>query len=194
MCLWGIIYIHIEKSKGQDRTLWHPCLQYPWRWHFAVHRNSEFSLWKGANKLGEKEPISLNKLVENANLDNLYSKPECRVISKAFSMSKNTAAVDILLLELRVTWSLSLMLWSVVLWHAGKPNWLVLSRLPRSICFWRIFRFTFSNSLPIVDRRLIGRRFYGNFWSLPGFGNVMIFASFQDFGKWDSRRQWLYFH
>jgi hypothetical protein len=37
-----------------------------------------------------KEPISLIKLVENSNLDNLYSKPECHVVSKAFSMSKNT--------------------------------------------------------------------------------------------------------
>jgi hypothetical protein len=42
-----------------------------------------------------------------------------------------------------------------------------------------------------VNKRLIGRKFCGNFGSLSGFGNVMIFASFQDFGKWDSRRQWL---
>jgi hypothetical protein len=27
MCLGGIIYIQIEKCRGQDRTLWHPCLQ-----------------------------------------------------------------------------------------------------------------------------------------------------------------------
>jgi hypothetical protein len=43
----------------------------------------------------KKEPISFIKLVENSNLDNLYSKPECHVLSNAFSMSKNTAAVDI---------------------------------------------------------------------------------------------------
>jgi hypothetical protein len=30
------------------------------------------------------------------NLDNLYSKPGCHVVSKAFSLSKNTAAVDML--------------------------------------------------------------------------------------------------
>jgi hypothetical protein len=42
-----------------------------------------------------KEPKSLIKLVENTNLDMLYSKPWCHVVSKAFSMSKNTAAVEI---------------------------------------------------------------------------------------------------
>jgi hypothetical protein len=50
-----------------------------------------------------KEPISLIKLVENSNLDNLYSKPECHVISKVLSIIKNTADIDILLLKLRVT-------------------------------------------------------------------------------------------
>jgi hypothetical protein len=45
--------------------------------------------------------MSLIKLVQNSNLDNLYSKLECHVVSKAFSMSKNTAAVEILLLKLR---------------------------------------------------------------------------------------------
>jgi hypothetical protein len=62
-----------------------------------------------------KEPISLIKLVENSNLDNFYSKPECHVVSKASSMSKNIAAIDILLLKFRVTWSVSLMHCSVVL-------------------------------------------------------------------------------
>jgi hypothetical protein len=31
-----------------------------------------------------KKLMSLIKLVENYNLDNLYSKPECHVVSKAF--------------------------------------------------------------------------------------------------------------
>jgi hypothetical protein len=48
-----------------------------------------------------------------------------------------------------------------------------------------------SKSLPVVDKRLIERKFCGNLGSLLGFGNAIIFASFQDFGKWDSRRQWL---
>jgi hypothetical protein len=81
-----------------------------------------------------KEPKSLIELVENSNLDNLYSKPEYHVVSKAFSMSKNTANVDILLLKLRVTWSVSLMHCSVVLWRARKQNWL---------CFGRILPLTY---------------------------------------------------
>jgi hypothetical protein len=36
-----------------------------------------------------KWPSSLIKLVENSNFDNLYSKPECHAVSKAFSISKN---------------------------------------------------------------------------------------------------------
>jgi hypothetical protein len=59
------------------------------------------------------------------------------------------------------------------------------------MCLWTIFRITFSNSLPVVDKRIIGRKFWGNFWPLPGFGNVTNFVSFQGFGIWDSRRQWL---
>lgn len=51
-----------------------------------------------------KEKLTnLFKLVENSNLDNLYSMTACRIVSKAFSVSKSTAAVDILLLKLSVT-------------------------------------------------------------------------------------------
>jgi hypothetical protein len=48
------------------------------------------------------ELMSLIKFTGNCNFDNLYSKPGCHVVSKAFSTSKNTAAVDILLLKFRV--------------------------------------------------------------------------------------------
>jgi hypothetical protein len=51
----------------------------------------------------EKKLMSFMKLTEKSNFDNLYSKPVCHVVSKAFSISKNVAAVDILLLKLRVT-------------------------------------------------------------------------------------------
>jgi hypothetical protein len=135
--------------------------------------------------------MSLIKLIENSNLDKLYSKLQCHVVSNAFSMFKNTAAVDILLLKLRITWSMSLTHISVVLWRARKTNWLALSILLSLMCFWTIIRITFSNNLLVVERRLIFRKFWGNFGCLPGFGNVMIFASFQYFVKWDSRRQWL---
>jgi hypothetical protein len=59
--------------------------------------------------------MSLIKLVENPNLDKLCGKLECRVVSKAYSISNNTAAVDILLLKLKVTWSFSLIHCRVVL-------------------------------------------------------------------------------
>jgi hypothetical protein len=45
------------------------------------------------------------------------------------------------------------------------------------------FSINFSKNLPVVDRRLIGRKFLGNFGFLPGFGRAMILASFQDAGK-----------
>jgi hypothetical protein len=31
------------------------------------------------------------------------------------------------------------------------------------MCLWTIFRITFSKSLPVVDKNLIGRKFWGNF-------------------------------
>jgi hypothetical protein len=52
-----------------------------------------------------KKVMSLNILVEKFNFDNLQSKPGCDVVLKASSISKNTAAVDILLLKFRVMWS-----------------------------------------------------------------------------------------
>jgi hypothetical protein len=43
--------------------------------------------------LERKKLMSLIK-AEKFILDNLYSKPLCHVVSNAFSISKNTAAVD----------------------------------------------------------------------------------------------------
>jgi hypothetical protein len=88
-------------------------------------------------------------------------------------------------------WSVSLIHWSVVLWWARTPNYLQLSMPLPSMCLWTIFRITFSNSLPVVNKRPIGRKFWGNFGSLPDFGNVITFSSSQGFGKLDSRRQWI---
>jgi hypothetical protein len=45
------------------------------------------------------------RFAENSNSDNLYSRPESHVVLKAFSTSKNIAAVDILLLKFMVMWS-----------------------------------------------------------------------------------------
>jgi hypothetical protein len=80
---------------------------------------------------------------------------------------------------------------TVMLWHAREPNWLALSWPLTSMCLWSPVRITFSKHLPIVDKRLIGREFWGNTGSLTGFSKVMIFASFQDFGKCANQRQWL---
>jgi hypothetical protein len=58
------------------------------------------------------------------------------------------------------------------------------------VCLWTIFRITFSNSLLIVDKRLMGCKF----WGILGPYQVPVtitFASFQGFRNWDSRRQWL---
>jgi len=96
-----------------------------------------------------------------------------------FGYLNKTAAVDMLLLKSRVTWSASRIYWSVVLWRARKPNWHGFSKLFPSMCLWIILRMTFSNSSPVVSRRLIGLRFWGNF------------DPCQDDGKRDNRKQWL---
>jgi hypothetical protein len=77
--------------------------------------------------LEREELMSLFKLAEKSNFHNLHSKPVCHVTSKVFSISKNAAAVD-MLLKLRVTWSGSLILCKVVRWFARNPNWLAFSR------------------------------------------------------------------
>ena len=59
--------------------------------------------------LERNELISLTMLTEKCNLSNVYRKPGCQVVSKAFSISKNSAAVESLLLKFKVTWSVSLM-------------------------------------------------------------------------------------
>jgi hypothetical protein len=51
------------------------------------------------------ELISFIRLVENSIFDDLYSKHWCYTVSTVSSTSKNTAAVNILFLKLRVTWS-----------------------------------------------------------------------------------------
>jgi hypothetical protein len=97
--------------------------------------------------------ISLIRLIENC-YSHIYvrvcSKPMWHVVSMAFSISKNTAAVDMSLLTFKVTWSVSL-IHSIVLCWTRKPNWFALSRPLSSMCLWKIFRLTFSNSLLAVE-------------------------------------------
>jgi hypothetical protein len=65
-----------------------------------------------------KELICLIKFTEKFNLCNLYNKPGCHVISKNFSISKNTTTVDMLLLKFNITWSVSLTHCSVSHWSS----------------------------------------------------------------------------
>lgn len=74
-----------------------------------------------------KELMCLITLIVNFNLCNFYSKQRWHVVSKRFSISKNTETVDILL-KFEITWSVSFTRWSVVLWCTQKPNWLALNR------------------------------------------------------------------
>jgi len=52
---------------------------------------------------------NLIKLGERCKSDSSYSKPGCHVVPNAFSTSKKTVVMDILLLKFMVTWSVSLM-------------------------------------------------------------------------------------
>jgi hypothetical protein len=54
------------------------------------------------------------RLIGSFNSNNLCSKLMCRVVSKAFSVSKNTGAVDTILLKFKVMWSISLIQWSSI--------------------------------------------------------------------------------
>jgi hypothetical protein len=65
------------------------------RGQFALNHNSELSVGK---ELGS----SLIKLDENCNSGTLSSKPRCHVVPTAFPISKQTAAVDILLIVIQV--------------------------------------------------------------------------------------------
>lgn len=56
-----------------------------------------------------KELISLIMLSEKFYFSNIHKKRGCHDISKAFSISKNTAAVERLYLKFKVTWALSRM-------------------------------------------------------------------------------------
>jgi hypothetical protein len=67
------LYIFTVHCWGQHGTLWHACLYFSWRRHFAFNRNSEFSVWKELN--------SLNKLDEKFNFHSLYRTSGCFLLS-----------------------------------------------------------------------------------------------------------------
>jgi len=53
--------------------------------------------------LERNELISLIMLAEKCNLKSLRNRSACQTVSKAFSMSENIAAIEILFLKYRVT-------------------------------------------------------------------------------------------
>jgi hypothetical protein len=60
-----------------------------------------------------------------------------------------------------------------------------------SMCVRTILRTTFSNSLMVVGRILIGLKFWGNFGFLPDCGKIIAFAFLEEDGKHESHKQWL---
>lgn len=58
-----------------------------------------------------------------------------------------------------------------------KPNSLTLTIIRVSVCFWAVFRVTFSTCWPITDNRLIGRIFCKNLGSLPDMGKLLFLFS-----------------
>jgi hypothetical protein len=121
---------------GIGQKLLEPLLAFLWMQKFHL----QLKIWIFFER---KELISLIIFVSNFNLCNLYNKLGCQVVSKAFSISKNTAAIDIFL-EFKVTWPINLIHCSVVLWLVQKPNWLAISRSSSWVCLCTIFRLTFK--------------------------------------------------
>jgi hypothetical protein len=60
--------------------------------------------------------------------------------------------------------------------YARKPNSLAFSKVFSLAYFWTVLKIN-SKCFDIVDMRIIGFKFGGNFGSLPGSGRVMIFVS-----------------
>jgi hypothetical protein len=106
--------------------------------------------------LVRKEAISLMRPAESCNSDSLYNRPDCRVVSKAFTISKNTEAIDISL-KFRVMWFVSLIHWIVVLRCARKTNWLAFSKSLSLIRVRIVFKISFLKQFHLVGKRLIRR-------------------------------------
>jgi hypothetical protein len=60
-----------------------------------------------------------------------------------------------------------------------KAKLICISKFLSSVCFSIILKINFTNSFPVVEKRLIGHKFWRYFGFLLGFGRViMISASF----------------
>jgi hypothetical protein len=95
------MYVQVIQCGGQDRTLWHPAFI-----SLGVDISPSTETLNFLCERNEVISLIIIRSVENSIVDNLYSKPGCHNV---FSISKNTAAVDIFM------WSVSLIHLSVVL-------------------------------------------------------------------------------
>lgn len=170
---------------GQGWNFEEPLSLFSWHRKFTFYQDYIFCQWE------RKQLHSSMWPVKNYNSDNLHSRTECHVVLKGFLISKNTAAINVLLMKFWVMWSASLIRWSVVLWSTWKPKGLALSKFLSSVCFLILFKVSFSNSLCVMGKELNRHKLWGNLRSLPGFSRIMSFASFQGAMKWPSLRQWL---
>jgi len=165
------------QGRGQDGTCGTP---------FYISWGKDISPWTiTLNFLLERnEPVSLIKVDEKCNFDSLCNKPGFQVESKAFSISKNTAAVDMLLLKFKVTWSVSCIEASccgALESQIGMDSVCYFPQCVFELFWWWPFQIVFPTGL----------KFWENFGFLPGFGKAFTFTSFQEDGKCDSRKQWL---
>jgi hypothetical protein len=95
-----------------------------------------------------------------------YSRPKCHVVSKTFSISRNTAAVQFLGDVISHPHTLKYLNCDLI----DSQNYFhLVSFFP--YCFWTVLEINFAISLPIVDKRLIGRKFWGNLKYFQGFGS-----------------------
>jgi hypothetical protein len=107
-------------------------------------------------------------LVEKSNSDNLYSKPECHVVSKAFQISKNTAPVDILFFKFRwrdppasyIEVSYCDLLWSQTELH-------LVSFFHQ--CVLDGSKIAISNNLPVVEKEADWTKVWGKSGIFAGF-------------------------
>lgn len=111
------------------------------------------------------------KLAKNTKLDNLHNKPYC--VKSFFYIRKywrrRNILVEIWVHEVRKPHILK---YRDV--HGNQTDFALCNSVSCA------FGITFSNSLPVVDKRLIGRKLCGNLGSLPAFGKVITSASFRE--------------
>jgi hypothetical protein len=117
--------------------------------------SSESPSTKTLHFVHEKRNNLLNN-VKNSNSDNLYSRPECHVGSKDFSISKNIAAVGIYCWNLGCDPPASYTEVSYCELLEGRTDLQLVSFFPQ--CVFGLFLKSASNI--VMDMRLIGRKFW----------------------------------